>query len=222
MSISLIGAFAESRYRIRALYSGVGSYLLSDFTIARADGGPNDVAPASIFNPDFGQFVISTNEPMRPQLVYKLTYLSSQTFEFSFQPPPALDPQVTPVDEDLEAEAFGIDFDWLFSEPTGTGDCPQLSGLPCYQNDLASAAVLDTGELVHKPDDGVGLLNHINGPEGDIEEGEIAGKLEAQFKRDPRTSKASVDVTLDAVGNVNYNARVVPVATGIQTTVANT
>ena len=83
-----------------------------------------------------------------------------------------------------EAEAFGRDIDWLNDALTPSRDLPEVVGLNALKHDLAAVAVLNPGELVHRPQAGVGLRQRVNSSSTEATLREAEADVSAAFLAD--------------------------------------
>lgn len=223
MALKMETALVRSPWRIRAYFSGgdPSSQVIGSFSIARQDAQPSTLTLASLFTPDVGQLELCTSEPLTIGVVYVLTWgANSCPVVFDVAPD---DPDYTAAPEDPEAEVFGVDLDWLFGSPGPDGDCPQRRGQACLVHDLAAMALLRRGELVHMPTKGADLPTTISGSLAPAALLETQARLESEFRDDDRVSDLSVTTAVSAGdGQVEYEARVIPVALGVPLRVSNT
>jgi hypothetical protein len=223
MALAMTQVYARTPFRIRVVFSGgsPAGQPASAFALARQDGGPNEIVVSSLFPFDVASLELSVSSPLLAGIIYLLTW-SAQSVAFSYTVPIAQDAQITPADDDPEAEAFGVDLAWLFSAPTADGDCPQRRGRACLEYDLPKRAVLKKGELVHLPASGGGLLDTINGPNDVGTLLELASTVEADWRGDDRLSEVQADISTDTDGNAILGGRVTPFATGLPMEVRTT
>jgi hypothetical protein len=224
MALAITQVYARTPFRVRVVFSGgsPAGQPASAFALTRQDGGPNEIVISSLFPFDTASLELSASSRLLAGIIYVLTW-SGQAIPFSYAAPLAQRQDAAPTrDDDPEAEAFGVDVAWLFSEPTAGGDCPQRRGRACNEYDLPRRAVLKRGELVHLPNAGGNLLDSINGPNDVGTALEQAAAVEADRRNDERLTDVEADVSTDTEGRTLLNGRVVPFATGLPIEVRNT
>lgn len=222
MALSLDRVDARAPWRIRAFFSGgsPAGQPANAFVLTRIDGGANTAKIINAFSPDVAEIELVVSEALIPGVVYAVTWSAMVALCMFNVPPEDLLPDVA---EDIGAELFGIDLDWLFGVPDADGDCPRRSGSECLVHDLGARSLLKKSELIHLPTKGANLMDTVNGPASPAEQGAIQGTLEAEFRDDDRVADASVDVSeSDAPAGFNFNARITPVAIGGTLKVSNT
>jgi len=223
MALTLVQAVARASWRIRLYFAGgdPSTQPLTAFSIARSDGGPNTIRLVNRFSPDAGQLELVTSEPLVVGVSYAVTW-SSTTVACVWNVAPD-DPTIDLVQEDPEAEVFGVDLDWIYGQPGPDGDCQQRRGQECLPHDLNARALLRKNELVHLPNAGADLDATTNGPASVAELTATAGALDAEFRNDDRVRDLTVTVSpSDDAGGFEYDARVIPVGTGRALRVSNT
>lgn len=182
-------------WRLRALFVADGSFTsLNDWSLT-SPAGEHGIADAWALS---GHAVeLALDEPLTPGLLYTLEHASSsRTLDFRYIAPPAVE-QADEDDDDPEAEAFGVDVDWLADSLTASGDLPDVRGLAALKHDLAGVAVLSPGELPHRPLAGVGLRSRVNASADDGAISDVRADLIAAFTADDRVRDATAEVTAD-------------------------
>lgn len=198
----------QQPWRVRAIFAGAGSFTtLTDWSLT-SDVGEHDIADVWALSPHAVELTLT--EPLVAGLRYVLTHAgASAPVSFSYFTPPT---DAAPADDDIgdpEAEAFGVDADWLADDLTASGDVPEVRGLAALRHDLAGVAVLSPGELVHRPLAGVGVRRRVNAAADDAAVSDVTADLVAAFRADDRVSEANASVTTDpATGTVRVAANV--------------
>lgn len=210
--MALRSAIARSRYRIRCTFDSVAPLTITSYAVARQDGGPGSTAVTLVFLPapsDTATAAIILSDPLLEGIIYAVT-VAGVTVLVSYQPPQTT--ERTRPGDDPEVQMFKLDLDWIDGDPDMAGDCPHRRGLPALDHDLLELAFLEPGELVHKPDAGGAVARLVNSTSTTAELDEAAGKIEAQYRRDPRVDTASVEVDATDDGNVKLNRFIKPIA----------
>lgn len=219
---AFVNALARSPWRVALLFDGAFGGMASPatYTFARVDGVGTLITTSRAWNTDTLAVDLALSGPLLEGVVYAVTAAGvSGSIQVSFRSPL---PRVTaerPID-DPEAEAFGVDINWLADALDATGDIPTTRGRACLVADLAAIAVTQRGELVHRPDAGAGLDADVNGPGNDL--GETQAAVKGEWLKDPRVRAASTPAQISTTGDVTINGQVTPVAlnTSIPVTVS--
>lgn len=210
--MALRSAIAPSRYRIRCTFDSVAPLTAASYAVVRKDSGPGAPTATLAFLPapsDVYTAAIVLSDPLFDDVIYTVT-VAGFTVDVAYHPTQASD-NVRAVD-DPEAEIFKRDLDWIDGDPDAAGDCPGRRGLPALDHDLLAVAFLEPGELVHKPDAGGAVIRLVNSSSTQSELDEAAARLEAQYRRDSRVDRASVEVEATNDGNVKLKRFIKPVA----------
>jgi hypothetical protein len=178
------------------------------YSFTRLDGASTFVAVTWAFLVDSLAIELAVTEKLLPGVIYVLAATGvTGSSQLLFLFPPV---QATPGStDDPEAEAFGVDLDWLASALAANGDLPVLRGRAAYKSSLVSIALTERGEIFHRPNDGAGMPSEINGTE-DLPRIEAA--LRREWLKDPRTQKAEVSTRLSSNGELTATAVLTPVA----------
>lgn len=101
----------------------------------------------------------------------------------------------------LNADRLGVDLDIPVDpagaiRPTGTGDVPRLSGTDNLLRSVARMLVTRRGELVYRPDYGVGILDYIGRANRPSERQRLAAAIRVGLLADARLADASVTVSV--------------------------
>lgn len=182
-------------WRVRALFVAAGAYTtLTDWTLMREGVVTHRIA--QVWGIDATTVELALDEPLLHDTPYVLGHTSSGvtvTFAFNASPQRAAPAAVTDQG-DAEAEAFGRDTDWLADALTATRDLPEARGLSALKHDLAALAVLNPGELVHRPPAGVGLRQRVNGSSTEAALREAEADVTAAYLNDDRVRDVAVSV----------------------------
>lgn len=117
--------------------------------------------------------------------------------------------------EDPETEAFGVDIDWLADALTAFGDTPSVRGRQCLINDLAVIAMINPGELFHRPDAGAGLKLNVNAPMTSKQVSTVTGALVREWSKDARVSRNGATVKAEvsaSTGRLTVFGTIIPAA----------
>jgi len=116
--------------------------------------------------------------------------------------------------EDPEAETYGVDIDWLADNFVGNGDTPVIRGRACVVNDLQSLALINPGEIFHRPDAGAGMKLRVNSPNQQNEVSKATAALKREWSRDPRVRQNGVSIKADlsTVGTLSISGTVQTIA----------
>jgi len=117
--------------------------------------------------------------------------------------------------EDPEAEAFGVDIDWMADALTAAGDTPTVRGRQCLVNDLAAISVINRGELFHRPDAGASLKLDVNGPMTNRQVSVVTGALVREWSKDARVQRNGVSLRVNvsaSTGRLTIFGTVLPIA----------
>ena len=202
-------------WRITARFASVfvGQDDVTRFTLRRS--GTTLHPLASAWTREGAVVEVALEAPLLAGERYVLAHAdSARTVDVAWHPPvtpPVALPLATldgDVPDDPEAEAFGLDIDWLGGSLDARGDLPVARGLPAFKHDLAVLAVTHPGELVHRASAGLGLPSRVNGSATDATLDELAGEAAAAYLTDDRVSAAQVTFSRDPAGTVAMRTRV--------------
>lgn len=189
----------------------------ANYAVARRDGaGTAGLAVAYVWARDPTSVELVFGAPLGDGVEYVVTAPLALTAPAGWRWAAPLPEAVggLPAASDPEAEAFGVDWDWWAPALDASGDLPELRGRRCMVEDLAAIATFRRGELFHRPDEGAGLDDGVNGPATDDALADATRALRVQWSRDDRVQRlvqlsADVDPT---DGTTTYTARVKSVA----------
>jgi hypothetical protein len=156
---AFVQARARSRWRISVTFDGVfgGWTTPANYTLTRADGSPTSAVVSRAFSTDSTTVELALSEALLEGVIYTLVAVGvTASTSVSMLSPPAPVTSSGQVD-DPEADAFGVDIDWLAPALDATGDIPEIRGTECLRHDLIAVAMTRPGELFHRPDAGAGI-----------------------------------------------------------------
>ncbi len=209
---AFLQARARSAWRLVVQFDGAfgGLATAATYALARADGARCTAAVRLAWAIDAAGAELALTEPLLEGALYTLT-AAGVTGAAQVAHRAALAQAVGAARaEDPEAEAFGVDWDWLAPALAAGGDLPEVRGRRCLPRDLAAIAVTEPGELFHRPDEGVGLGSDVNGTRAPDE---IAGALRRQWGRDDRVAEVrQLRVTVDTSGTAHADAGIRTIA----------
>lgn len=215
--MSFVQLLATSPYRIRVtLGQTVSTYtpgilVAANWSITRVDGaGGVPVSATFAFQLDLTSLELALSSPLLDGVRYTVAESPAGSGIVAWVAPVSQRTQQGVVD-DPEAEAFGIDYDWLAPALDASGDMPTIRGRDCLSNDLVAIAKTDPGELFHRPTEGGGMLTQVNGPGNDPDA--VGRALRGAWSKDRRVkSVGPIEVTADGDGSVTASASVQPLA----------
>jgi hypothetical protein len=209
---AFVQAFARSPWRVALVFDATfgGMATPATYTFARVDGVGTVIAGSRAWNTDTLAVDLALTGPLLEGVIYSITAAGvSGSTRVAFHSPLAQVTAERPTD-DPEAEAFGVDLDWLADVLDATGDIPTTRGRDCLRADLVAIALTEPGELVHRPDAGAGLDSGVNGPGDDPTESQAAVRRE--WLKDPRVRAVSVPAQISTAGDITINGNVTPIA----------
>lgn len=201
---------AQSPWRLLTLTDSTftGYATAGNYSISRADGLDTTIVVAQVISIDTITQSLALSDALIPDVIYLLGATGvTGLMAFSFRPVSQIASGGGPID-DPEAEAFGLDVDWL-SPKLVSGDTPTIRGMECLRQDATAIAMTEPGELYHRPQDGAGLPKQVNGP---ASAGDLAARLKRQWLKDPRVRLAEPKVTIKGTGEVVAKADITPLA----------
>ena len=205
--MSFISAISRQPRRLTLSADSSLSTTAADYAIERADGGYSLVAAMAAWSIGINSVELSLSPALEVGIAYIAT-LGSDSIGFvassaeSASPPPAF------KGEDPAAEAYGVDKNWLSGEVTADGDIVEVRGRSCLINDTLVVALVSPKEIYHRPEDGAGLHEFVNGPGNRITASLIQGRLKRQWLKDTRIAKVDkVEVLVDSKGVAKIPAR---------------
>ena len=210
----LDAAEARSAWRVRARWlSVVGGYTTAaNYVVLRADAAGCTVAVAAAFALDAQLVELALTEPLVAGVVYVLGFAGdggAPRFGLPLPIPTADDEE---SGDDAEAEAFGVDWDWLGDALTPDGDLPEVRGRPCLVHDLAAVAVTRPGEIFHRPDAGAALPLRVSGPNVPAELDDARAAVRRAWQADDRVRRDVLRATAGTDGTVALDGDVTPIA----------
>lgn len=208
---------ATSQYRVHVVLGEPAStytpniLVATNWSITRVDNaGGVSLSVTFAFQTDLTSLDLALSGPLVPGVPYTVSESPAGSGIVSWLSP-ASQTSGSSLAGDPEAEAFGVDVDWLATSLTPSGDMPEIRGLDCLKNDLVAIAKTDPSELFHRPKEGAGLLSKVNGPGSDTDE--VARSLRPTWQRDARVrSVKSLTVSSNSSGGVTASADIETVA----------
>jgi hypothetical protein len=193
-------ARARSPWRLRLVFDAIpgGATTAASYTLTREDGAGTSAEVARAFAVDATAVELALSEALRDHVTYQVALAGvADPAAVRYSPPLA---QILGADrqDDPEAEAFGVDSDWLAERLSGDGDVPEVRGLPCLP-----------GEVYHRPDCGAGIPTRVNGP---APLSELAAAAKREWLKDDRVKRASPKVTESSAGEISIRGDVQSVA----------
>lgn len=217
--MNILSLTSRQPWRITLAADATPSTTATDYVVARKDGGYSSIevtkawliAPTTVelalsapLDDGFAFTVSMPNSPGAPSSVV--------AYRAPLAPPAAL-----PDGEDPEAEAYGVDADWLRGSFTGDGDLVEVRGRQCMLNDTLTIALIDEGEIFHRPNDGIGLPRDVNGPATTARQSAMRGRMRRQWLKDDRIATVeSIDFTIDSGGKIYPKAKLTDAVSGEQ------
>lgn len=210
---------SPSPFRIAVTSDTAPDLTVADYVLARVDNASTAARISHVFTtgPTTAELVV-VNEPLLDGVVYSIslpTQPGAPTATVAYRQPIILSQVPVAPAEDPEAEAFGVDIDWLAESFGPDGDTPQVRGRQCLTNDLAVIALIQKGELFHRPDAGAGVKLFTNSPMTAQGVRLVVGALTREWYKDPRVRQGGVTVKTDvaaATGQLRVYGTVLPVA----------
>jgi hypothetical protein len=204
-------ARARSPWRLRLVFDAIpgGATTAASYTLTREDGAGTSAEVARAFAVDATAVELALSEALRDHVTYQVALAGvADPAAVRYSPPLA---QILGADrqDDPEAEAFGVDSDWLAERLSGDGDVPEVRGLPCLRHDLIAVARTVPGEVYHRPDCGAGIPTRVNGP---APLSELAAAAKREWLKDDRVKRASPKVTESSAGEISIRGDVQSVA----------
>lgn len=192
--MQIISAVSRQPLRITVATTGVPSIVATDYSLGRTDGGYSNASVRTAWRVGVNTVELALSEPLTARIIYAIAMPNDADHPsatlFYYQPASAAPPSL-PAGEDPAAEAYGVSIDWLSGAMTGSGDLTLVKGRQCLLDDIEAIAVIEPGELYHRPDDGGGLPSDVNGPNIPQQQAAMRARLKRQWSKDERI--ASVD-----------------------------
>jgi len=199
-------ALAPTPWRIRVVCDGIPA--TSGYSLTRFDGAGTTIAVAGAFALDGTSAELSLTEELLDGVLYVLACTTlSNTAIVAWRRPVDV-ASATEDAGDPEAEAFGVDLDWLAPALDASGDLPRVRGVECLKHDLAALVLLHPGELIHRLDTGVGMPSRVNGPSSGNELVAIQAAVRREWSQDPRVQDLDVSVAATSDGDTYVSASV--------------
>jgi len=218
--MQIIAARSAQPRRITLSTSATPSTTATDYAVERADGGYSPIGVSLAWLVGAKSVELALSNPLLEGITYTVSIPSdvdAPSFNLVYygQADPA--PIAPANDEDPAAEAYGVSIDWLSGGLTGGGDLVEVRGRQCLLDDLMSIAVMEPGELFHRPDDGGSLPQNVNGPATPQQLGQIRSRLKRQWAKDSRVKSVdSVDFVVDQGGQIQMRSKITESVTGEQ------
>lgn len=195
-------AQAQQPFRVTAFFASFTGSQLSPEAYTLARGGVVAVEIEAAWQRSGGAIELALVEPLLVGERYTLAHTgASNVVELAYIEPvsaPTAAGRLTlqrGAEDDPEAEAFGVDVDWFAAGLTPSGDLPAVRGLAALKHDLAALAVLNPGELLHRPAAGLGLSRRVNGAASAGARAELEADARAAYLADTRVKDASITIT---------------------------
>lgn len=211
---NILNVVSRSPWRVTVTLDLTPSLVTTDYTITRADGANNYISVSSVFALGSNNVELTLSGALLDGVAYIISYPSGSTASVVYRQPSYQSQVPVGAAEDPEAEAFGIDYDWFADGLTAAGDTPMVRGRQCLINDLAVIALIQKGELFHRPDAGAGVKLSVNGPMTDREVKQVVGAVTREWYKDSRVRQGGIDVrgNVDTSGRLTLTGTVLPVA----------
>jgi hypothetical protein len=210
---------SSSPYRITVMTDVAPDTTASDYVLTRQDNASSASTITNAFLTESRVVELTVGgAPLIDGIVYLLALplqpgapLAKVSYR---QPLSQTQAPVSPA-EDPEAEAFGVDNDWLANALTASGDTPNIRGLQCLVNDLAVIAMIQKGEIFHRPDAGAGLQLDVNAPMTGQQVKRTTGTVTREWYKDARVRQGGITVKADvsaSTGRLTLYGTVLPIA----------
>jgi hypothetical protein len=127
---AFVQARARSRWRISVTFDGVfgGWTTPANYTLTRADGSPTSVTVSRAFATDSTTVELALSEALLEGVIYTLVAAGVAGRRASRCVSPPAPVTSSGMVDDPEADAFGVDIDWLAPALDATGDIPEIRG----------------------------------------------------------------------------------------------
>jgi hypothetical protein len=202
-------AEARGRWRIRAVFDAAfGAWeTASTYTLTRADGARTECTVTRAFSIDVCAVDLVLSEALLEGVIYVVT-AAGVTGSASVGVARTIRQEDARIEVgDPEAEAFGVDIDWLATSLDANGDSPEVRGLPCLRHDLVAIANTGPTELYHRPGRGAGLRDRVNGPSANV-----GAACRTEWLRDPRVRTVANTETVNNDGERYVRSDITPIA----------
>lgn len=214
-----INVRSPSPFRISVTTDTAPDLTAADYVLTRVDNASTAATVSRAFatGPTTAELVV-INEPLLDGVIYNIalpTQPGAPSATVAYRQP--LLQNQTPIfpAEDPEAEAFGVDIDWLADSFGPDGDTPEIRGRQCLTNDLAVISLIQKGELFHRPNSGAGVKLNTNAPMTAQQVRLVTGALTREWYKDLRVRQGGVTIRTDvlaATGQLRVYGSVLPVA----------
>jgi len=212
--MSFVQLLATSPYRVRVtLGQSVSTYtpgilVATNWSIARVDGaGGVPVSVTFAFQTDVTSLELALSSPLLDGIQYTLSESPAGSGVVAWRAPVTQSTQQQGVASDPEAEALGVDIDFLAASLDATGDMPEIRGKNCLANDLICIALTSPSELFHRPAEGGDMLSEVNAPGNDPDA--VGRRLRATWSKDRRVkSIGPIEITDDGQGSLTASTAV--------------
>lgn len=223
--MNIINATSPQPWRVQIATDAIPPTNVADYAIVRQDGGYSAAAFRLAWMIGTNTVELALTEALEPSVVYVVSIPGASgapTYVLGYYGVLSNAPAQQAAGEDPDAEAYGVDADWLNDSLDPTGDLIKVSGPPCLTNDIQAVAVINPGEIFHRPDDGAALPTFVNDAGNQIEISRMHSSLKQQWLKDSRIKsvdsivttvdsegKALVKASLtDSIANQSFNANV--------------
>lgn len=211
--MTVVNLFSRSPWRITVAFDLPSpSVAPSDYAIARKDGGATLIVVKNAWLLDPNTVELALSAEMIGATTYRVVYQAGPANDVISRAM-ALPTPSTSLTEDPETELLGLDVDWTNPTLTASGDAPDIRGRACMESDLIGAAMIEPGELIHKPDEGAGANRSINSSATDAAVQALAARVKKQWFRDGRVNQplTTVIATRSSSGEVTVEGDVTSV-----------
>lgn len=179
----------------------------TSYVVTRTDGVATAVTVDVAWLARSTVYVLALTEALVPGVEYTLTpdWTAARAVVWRL-PLPQTDEEGDPYDP--EAEAYGLDVDWLSDALDGERDAPVIRGRECLKHDLIAVALTHHGELVHDPGVGAGAGGYVNQAGAGRRPAELAATWRRLALEDARVAQADVSYTVASTGVARFKLRV--------------
>lgn len=208
----IISALSRSPWRLTVAVNGVPTTSGGDYVLTRDDGLVTPVFARRLWKVGANTVEIALSEALLDGIDYTLTLphaIGTPSAKITYRQLQAPNAPLDPPAEDVEAEAYGVDTDWLNGERSPSGDLNDVRGQACLKSDLIALAIINPGEVFHRPLVGAGLPRDVNGPSDNQSSAQQRANVVAQWRTDDRVATASATSTTNEQGQTTIKGNVV-------------